>query len=111
MAASARPGEPERNDHEKTVRDAVANDHLLPERLGIEVRMVGLRTDGRRIRHDVRDAERIRARDLRKPLVPAGRQAEAGAIEPVEPVDGIGNIGGSRSEIGVLVVPGRHREV
>ena len=36
-------------DHEGPVCDAVGDDHSLPERLGVEVGMIGLRPDGRRV--------------------------------------------------------------
>src|SRR5437667_13424 len=67
--------------HEQTVRDAVADDHLLPQRLGVEVRVIWFGPDRRRVDEDVRAAECVRARDLGKPLVPAGRQTDARVVK------------------------------
>ena len=71
-------------DHEDAVGDAVADDHLLPERLGVEVGVVGLGADRGRVDEDVGALEAVGAGDLGEPLVPAGRQAEAGLAEADE---------------------------
>ena len=50
---------------------------LLPQRLGVEVGVVGLGADRRRVDEDLRARQRVGPRELREPLVPAGREAEA----------------------------------
>ena len=68
-------------DHEDAVGDPVADDHLLPERLGVEPGVVGLGADRRRVDEDLGALEAVGAGDLGEPLVPAGRQAERGLAE------------------------------
>ncbi len=63
-------------DHERPVGDPVAHDDLLPERLGVEVGMGGLRSDGGRIYEHLGSRERVRTRKFGEPLVPARREAE-----------------------------------
>ena len=64
------------HDHEQAVGDAVADDDLLPQRLGVEVGVVGLGADGGRVDEHLGAAEGVEPRDLGEPLVPAGRQPE-----------------------------------
>ena len=81
------------DDDEESVGDRVPDDRVLPERLGVEVGVVRLRADGRRVHEHLGPGEAVRAGDLGEPLVPAGRHPE---------------VAGGR-ESGQLVRPGRRR--
>ena len=54
----------------------LADDHLLPQRLGVELRVVGLGADRGRVHQHVGARQRVRPRELGEPLVPAGREAD-----------------------------------
>ena len=71
--------------------------------------MVGLGADRRRIHEHVRAAQRVDARELWKPLVPARRQAEFRRADINDREDV--SVAGTGSEVTVLVVSGRHRDV
>ena len=81
-------------------------DHLLPERLGVEAGMVGLGADRGRVDDHVGTRERVRARELGEPLVPARREAE---LRVAERDDGIAGVAGP--EVAVLVVARGDRDV
>ena len=93
---------------------AVADDHLLPQRLGVEAGMVGLRADRGRVDQDLGARQRVGSREFRKPLVPARRAARAA---PRRPSVGSGVSANAsvrrraRAEVAVLVVAGGHRDV
>ena len=67
--------------HEGAVGDALAHDHLLPQRLGIERRMVGLGADGGGVDEDLGAGQRVGPAQLGEPLVPAGGEAEGGLVD------------------------------
>ena len=95
-----------RHDHERAVRDAVGADHLLPERLGVEVGMVGLGADRGGVHDHVGAEQRVRPRDLGEPLVPTGREAEARVVEIDDREAGVAG-----PEVAVLVVARGDRQV
>ena len=94
------------HDHEGAVRDAVGADHLLPQRLGVEVGMIGLGADRGGVHDHVGAEQRVRPRHLREPLVPARREAEprVGEVDHREP-------GVARPEVAILVVARGDRQV
>ncbi len=100
-------------DHERPVRDPVADDHLLPQRLGVELGVVGLGADRRRIDQDLGTGERVCAGELRKPLVPARRAAKpCGVIATRERHDRERvPVRRPRPEVMILVVARGHGDV
>ena len=96
-------------DHEYAVGDRVADDHLLPQRLRVELRMLGLGTDRGRVHEYVGSLQAVRARDLREPLIPAGRQAELRLLEGEQGE----RVRAARpgAEVAVLVIARGHRDV
>ena len=85
--------------HERAVGDPVGADHLLPERLGVELRVVGLGADRGGIDDHLGALERVQARDLGEPLVPTGREADRRARHLRHRVAGVAD-----AEVLVLVV-------
>src|SRR3954451_8918273 len=96
-------------DHEDAVGNPVADDDLLPERLRVEVGVVGFRADRGRVDERVGVLEAVGARDLREPLVPARREAEA-AVADVADRERLA-VAGPRLEVAVLVVAGGDGDV
>ncbi len=96
-------------DHEGAVGDSVSDDDLLPERLGVEVGVIGLGADRGWIDEYFGPSEAVGAGDLGEPLVPAGRQAQLGLAEG-EDREGI-RAGRAGPEVAVLVVAGGDRDV
>ena len=96
-------------DHEGAVGDPVGDDHPLPERLGVEVGVVGLGADRGRVDQHLGAGEAVGAGDLREPLVPAGRQPELRLAEG-DQREGA-RAGRAGPEVVVLVVAGGDRDV
>src|SRR5580704_5034725 len=63
-------------DHEHAVGDRVADDHLLPQGLRVELGMVRLGADRRWIHEHVGSLETVCAGELREPLIPAGGKTQ-----------------------------------
>ena len=70
------------------------DDDLLPQRLGVEVGVVGLGADGGGVDQHLRAAEGVDPRQLREPLVPAGGHAQPCAAEFGGGVDLVGIVAG-----------------
>src|SRR5690606_17494276 len=71
------PADPVGGDERHQVRPGMALHDALPVAGGIELRVVRLRADGRRIEQDFRALQGHGARRLREPLVPADADADA----------------------------------
>ena len=63
-------------NHERGVGDAIAHDDVLPQRLGVEVRMMGLTSNRRGIHQHFGPGQRVGPCQFGEPLVPAGGEAE-----------------------------------
>ena len=93
-------------DHEGAVGDALADDHRVPQRLGVEAGVVGLGADGRGVDQHLGPGQGVGAAQLGEPLVPTGGEAEAGLVDRHHREAPV-----SSDEVAVLVVAGRHRDV
>src|SRR6185437_7858968 len=88
-----------RSHHRHDVGRGMTLHGALPMPARVDARILGFRTDGRGIEQHVRAQQRHGPRRLRKPLIPADRDAEPGigAVEYLE-------TGVARREVELLVV-------